>query len=116
MSASWDEGRAVPLTRRQDTAAASAPARLSRLDSPTHHRSFPVRNKNESTSLLAEILGLAPPGVCDPFRVIGAKSYNGLPPLLDKEPRRQAVPGGALAYAARSQRPVRCAMRREAGW
>lgn len=150
MSASWDEGRVVPLTRHQDTAAVSAPAGLSRpggpdgplgrirswpaarsgrashgvarpapRSSPTDHASSSVRNTNEfAAPLMADILGLAPPEVCDPSlerpqeigkgtggRVlfwevpsrhlvdIFTRSYDGLPPLVDWEPRRHAVPG-----------------------
>jgi len=38
--------------------------------SPARQTSFPVRNKNESASLVADILGLAPPEVCDHFLVV----------------------------------------------
>jgi hypothetical protein len=121
MSNSWDEGRVVPLTRHQDTAAASAPAGLSRpggplhrirswpaarsgrtshgvprsapLGSPTHHTSFSVRNKNESVApLMADggrVLFWEEPS--DHLFDIFTRPYDGLAPLVDREPRRQAV-------------------------
>ena len=117
--ASWDEGRAVPLTRHQVTAAASDPAALSRPsapDGPMHGigSSVPIRNNNEYAPLVADILGLAPPEVCDPFLVMPAGDDAALD-VVEVDLTEPAIPFGVLAFAARSQRPVRYAMRREVG-
>lgn len=113
MSASWDEGRVVPLTRHQDTAAASAPARLPRPggpDGPLHRiRSWPAARSGRPSHGVARS---APRGSAThhtSFSVRNKNEYEGLPPLADREPRRQAVPGRGLDPDDWAQGPGRLA-------